>query len=117
MSQYTLQDLEKAQSELMRITDKIANDSSNNPNKYESDRKSKAREVLLIEGQLKTYGVIEMTDEEKLTKQLDELFPDARSKQIITHNGKKYQKCFSPAEMSRSRKNVMAWNSWWKAVS
>lgn len=50
-----------------------------------------------------------MTKAELLNAELDALFPLARSKQIVTHNGWRYMKPFYPLESSRSGKTVIAW--------
>ena len=41
-----------------------------------------------------------VTPEEQINKDLDSKFPNARSKEIVEHNGKKYQLRFSPAVTS-----------------
>lgn len=110
---YTLQDLEDARVEAKRWSDLIANDSSNNPDKHQSDSRMAHEEVRHITECLKRDGVIPYTDKELLYQELDQEFPDAQSRDIVEHKGAKYQRRFSPGRMSRSRKNVMRWNKWW----
>jgi len=114
---YTLEDLEKAQSELKEWNEKWSNYSGNNPDKYQSDIKSARSLVRNITDYLKSNGTIELTPEEQLEKELDVAFPNAQSKEVVEHNGSKYQRKFSPIVMTRSRKNVKEWRKEWIKVS
>lgn len=114
---YTMADLEKARAELTRLSDAFANDSSNNPNKYQSQIKAASRKVRHIEAALKDAGVIPLTDHEKLERELDAAFPNARSKEVVEHKGKKYQRWFYPAEKSNSGKTVHEWDKGWREVT
>ena len=116
MSLYSLDDLKTAQDTLDSINTKWSNYSGNNPNKYQSELKSARRSVKLITESLKSSGLIPLTEAETLNKELDILFPKARSKQIIEHNGAKYIKKFFPAEKSNSGKTVTAWDSYWEII-
>jgi hypothetical protein len=69
-----------------------------------------------IERYLKDLGVLELTDKEKLEKELDRAFPDAQSKEVVEYNGKKYMRRFFPIEKSRSRKTVKEWGKSWEPV-
>ena len=64
---------------------------------------------------LLTKGAIPLTGNEIIEKELDRLFPDAESKEIVEHQGVRYQRRFSPAERSR-RGNVTRWDKSWVAV-
>lgn len=110
---YTLEDLENARKKLEGVQERWANYTGNNPNKYESDLKSARREIRIIEDYLKSSGVIPLSEKEQLDRLLDRLHPNAQSKEIIEHDGKRYQKRFYPVERSRSRKNVKEWESHW----
>jgi hypothetical protein len=63
---YSLEDLAAAQAELQRWDDAYANDRSNNPNKYEAQRRDARRAVRRISQELKRLGVIERSLAEKL---------------------------------------------------
>ena len=113
---YSVADLEAARAELTRWSDAFANNSSNNPNKFQSQIMSARMKVRVIEVALKSAGMIPMTAQEQLESELDKAFPDAQSKQIVEHNGKRYQRRFSPAEMSNSGKTVQVWDRSWVEV-
>lgn len=113
---YTMADLEAARAELKGWTEAFANDSSNNPNKYQSQIKSARMKVRMIEEALKAAGTIPLTDQERLERDLDKLFPSAQSKAIVEHGGKRYQRRFYPAEKSRSGKTVQVWDKSWVEV-
>lgn len=110
---YSLDDLTAAKAELKRWDDAYANDSSNNPNKYEAQRRDARRRVREISDQLKRVGLIEMSDAEIITNELDRLYPNAKSKSIVVHNNVKYQIRYFPVEKSRSRKMVKEWAHEW----
>ncbi|THC39085.1 hypothetical protein [Massilia sp. Mn16-1_5] len=63
---YTLEDLAAAEVKLKYWDDAFANDKSNNPNKYEAQRRDARREVRQISRELKRIGLLEKTEEEKL---------------------------------------------------
>ncbi|KZX80366.1 hypothetical protein A3715_37730, partial [Oleiphilus sp. HI0009] len=103
---YKIQDLEKAKAELDLWEQKFANHRSNNPNKYEAQIKSARATVRMITESLKESGEIELTEHEKLERQLDQTFPNAKSNEVVEYNNTRYQRKFFPLERSRSRKSV-----------
>ena len=113
---YTLEDYKKAKTELDRWNDAFDNYSGNNPDKYQADIKAAARKVREIEQYLKDVGILELTEKEKLERELDRAFPNAKSKEIVQYKGKKYIRRFFPIERSRSRKTVMEWGKSWESV-
>jgi hypothetical protein len=113
---YTMADLERAREELNRWSEAVANDSSGNPNKHQSQLKSARSEVRLIESALKASGDIAATEHEALERELDAAFPNAKSKEVVEHKGKRYQRRFLPAERSNSGKTVHEWHKWWEAM-
>ena len=110
---FSLDDLTVAQAELTRWDDAYANDSSNNPNKYEAQRRDARSAVRRISEYLKIQGVIEKSEAEKLTEELDRLYPNAQSKTSVVHNGVTYQIRYFAIEKSRSRKTVKEWGHEW----
>jgi hypothetical protein len=110
---YSLDDLATAEAELKRWDDAYANDRSNNPNKYAAQRRDARRAVRLISDELKRRGLVDKSDAEKLFDELDRLYPNAKSKTIVSHNGVKYQIRYFPLEQSRSRKTVKIWGHEW----
>lgn len=113
---YTLEDLEKAKAELDAADNAWANSSSNNPNKGEARRKAAREMVRYIESELKRTGQIELTPKEKLEAELDRLFPDAKSKEVVEYEGKRYMRRFTPLEKSRSRATVTVWGKSWEPL-
>ena len=113
---FTLDSLATAEANLKHWNDKFSNDSSNNPDKHLSQRKSAAREVRMITAELKRLGILEMTETEKLDAELDRLYPGAKSKSIVMHNGRRYQVTYFPVEKSRSRNSVNEWGHRWTAL-
>ncbi len=111
--EYTLKDLEEARQELANWQERFANDGSNNPNKYSSQIRDAASKVRHITEVLKEAGALPKTPEEELTAKLDELHPNARSRSVVTHKGKKYQIRYFPLDVSRSGKTVHEWGHEW----
>lgn len=88
----------------------------NNPNKYQTDIRHARHKVQLIEDSLKASGVLPRSPQEELERELDAAYPNAASKQIVTHNGVRYQRKFWPMEKSRSGKTVTAWGKGWEKL-
>ncbi|MCT2581149.1 MAG: hypothetical protein E5X23_08345 [Mesorhizobium sp.] len=117
MTTFTIDDLERAKANLERWTQSFDDYTGNNPDKYQSDIKSARVEVREIEAALKADGTIPLTEREKLENTLDRLFPNARSKEIVEHEGQRYERRFTPLERSRSRKTVTVWDRYWVKLS
>jgi len=114
---YTKADLDAAKAEFEQIEERWANDSSNNPDKYKAECKAARRQVREIEAALKATGEIASTENEVLERELDEAFPNAKSKEIVEYKGKRYIRRFFPLEKSRSRKTVTEWGKAWEEVT
>ncbi len=65
-------------------------------------------------GVLKDNGTI--PDRARSARTRDELHPDAASKLVVEHKGKRYQRWYFPAEKSNSGKTVHEWDSGWKEI-
>lgn len=72
-------------------------------------------------------GLIKLTDEQiennrrfqehkMLEARLDAEFPNARSKEIVEFEDKKYRRCFTPGKKSNSGKTVTEWIKSWVEV-
>ena len=114
---YTLDDFEKARTELRGWSDRFDRYSGNNPNKYQSDIRMASMKVEMIESSLKASGIIPKSEKELLEERIDAAFPNARSKDIVEFEGQKYQLRFWPKRKSRSRKTVKEWERWWEKLS
>src|SRR5690348_5884016 len=112
---YTLEDYEKAKEKLRAIMKRWENYSGNNPDKYQTDLNLAHSEIRAIEAHLKATGVLPLSEKELLYRELDRLFPNANSNDIVEHAGKKYQRKFSPAIKSRSGR-VREWDKFWVEV-
>ena len=104
MTKYTLDDLARAKATLSDWQARFDNYTGNNPDKYQADIRSAREKVRLIEDTLKADGTIARTPHEELELRLDRLHPQARSKDVVEHEGQRYQRRFTPLERSRSRK-------------
>ena len=109
----TLADLEAVKAELAQWQDRFANDRSNNPNKHRSSIRSASDKVAAIEAALKASGDMPRTEKNELEVRLDAAFPNAKSRQIISFEGKRYQRRFTPARMRNSRRSMTQWDKWW----
>lgn len=113
---YSIDDLNQVKSRLADLLEAESRYSGNNPDKYTSGIKQLVRERDAIIAHLKAQGDLPETEEERLTRRLDEAFPNARSRQVVEFEGQRYQKRFRPAEHSRSGKTVTRWDHWWEPV-
>jgi hypothetical protein len=116
VADYTLKDLDDARAELNRWQERWADSTSNNPDKHEGQIREARRRFREIEESLKATGRLPLTDQEQLEARLDRAFPNAKSKEIVEFEGKKYQRIFYPLERSRSRQTVTEWSKEWRAL-
>lgn len=114
---YTVHDLEEARANLKSWEDRFDRYSGNNPDKYQADIKAARRKVTAISNALKESGQIPLTEKEILEKALDAAFPNAKSKQIVEFQGRRFQRRFWPIEKSRSGKTVIDWERGWTELS
>ena len=92
----TPQDLDQAQADVTLWDERWANDNSNNPNKYWSQRQAARRRVRVLTAMLELQGDLEMTDHERLCATLDAFVPNARSGQVVEHDGLRYRRRSTP---------------------
>jgi len=110
---FTPSNLEEATKLLREWQDKFDRYSGNNPNKYQANIRAARRRVRLIENALKASGQLALSEDEALEKELDRMFPNAKSKEVVEYKGQKFQRNFWPLEKSRSGKSVVEWNRSW----
>ncbi len=115
-SPFTLQLLREAQDEVARLERAFDNYSGGNPKKHQSEIKSARSRAESIENYLKEIGTIPRTEDENLKIELDNLFPNADNKEVVEHNGKRYQRRFFPKYFSRSGKKVKEWAKKWQLL-
>lgn len=113
---YTLGDLDKARSTLEQAVAKRDNHGRANPNKFDSLVNEATLEVRRITRALKQHGVLSLTDQERLERDLDRRFPKARSRDIVQHEGRRYVRCVTPAVTSLSGKTVYDWDKGWRQL-
>jgi len=116
MLNYTLADLEAAKDDLAARNRRFDDYTGNNPDKYQAAIRSARTRVREIETALKTAGAIPKSEHEQIESELDRMFPNARSKEIVEYGGKKYRRSFIPLERSRSRKSVTVWDKSWVII-
>ena len=112
-SRFTVADLEQAAVALKNAEARRDNYDGNNPNKYVTQVGEARRKVREITRALKLNGDLPMTDHERLEAELDALYPNASSGQIVEHDGGRYERRFRPARMSLSGKTVLEWDRSW----
>lgn len=109
----TTEDLEHARKELQDWQDRFDRYSGNNPDKYQADIRAARGRVRQLEDALKASGELPRSEQENLSAELDNAFPNAKSKEIVEYRGHRYQRRFYPLERSRSRKTVTEWGREW----
>jgi hypothetical protein len=55
-------------------------------------------------------------EEKEITRALDELYPKAKSRTIVTHEGKKYQLKYFPLQKTADGEKVKEWGHRWVLV-
>jgi hypothetical protein len=113
---YTLEGLKEAEEDLKRWQESYG-ESGNSPDQYKGRINAARSLIRRITRVLKQNGTLPRTPQEQLDSELDAKFPKARSKDIVEHNGQRYQLRFTPAIMSRSRKTVREWDHTWKLLN
>jgi hypothetical protein len=113
---YTLEDLNKAKEDFRVADARAENSNRNNPEFGQADIRAAQDRVEIITAELKRLGLLPKTEKEKLEDAIDAQFLNAKSKQIVEYEGKRYRLKFAPARMSRSGKTVTKWSRWWEKV-
>ncbi|MBU6141856.1 hypothetical protein KGO95_01890 [Patescibacteria group bacterium] len=111
--EYTKEDYKEALEE----ANKDYGGRSNNPNAGRARQQAADRRLRTVEQALKQSGKIEKTPEERLTEELDQVYPNAKSKTVVEYQGKKYQVRYFPLETSRTGKTVFEWGHQWVPFS
>jgi hypothetical protein len=133
---YTLADLEAAERELEQAKRELAEGDSgrhSNPGRTRRwnaehgelvsaaySKVATIRESLIAQGLLGPDPERELAKERRLLRDelehaLDLRFPNAKSRQVVEYNGKRYRRRFAPARVSRSG-NVIGWDRYWEPV-
>ena len=112
----SIADLEAARAELVAIQAKFDRYTGNNPDKYQTELRDAAARIRTLESDLKASGQIQLSPQEMLDAELDRLYPKARSKDIVEHEGQRYQLRFFPLSKSRTGKTVNEWGHTWAAL-
>lgn len=113
--EYTEEDFEEAKRDLERANE--IGMSGNNPNAGRARQQAARARLRTVEQALKQSDKVEKAPEERLTEELDELYPNARSKTVVEYQGKKYQVRYFPLESSRTGKIVFEWGHQWVIFS
>lgn len=114
---FSLANLEDAKAHLSHLQERDSMDTSGNPDKYHTRIREARERVDEIEAALKKSGVLPYSEQELLDARIDELFPKARSKDIVEYEGSRYQLKFTPKTKSRSGKSVYSWYRRWQKIS
>ncbi|MFN7111345.1 MAG: hypothetical protein ACK4M2_06880 [Brevundimonas sp.] len=113
---YTLKDLDDARSAFEQAVAKRNNHDRANPKKFDSLVNEATLEVRKITRALKRDGVLALTDQEQLERDLDQGFPKARNRDVVDHEGRRYVRRIIPAVTSLSGKTVYDWDRHWLEV-
>ncbi|WP_295929789.1 hypothetical protein [uncultured Xanthomonas sp.] len=117
MTTYTLDDHVKAKEALELLRSKRSNDSGNNPNKFRTEIETAKARLLDIESTLKEAGILQRTATEQRDHLLDKAFPEARSREVVEWQGKRFMKRYTAASKSLSGKTVYRWNTHWEELT
>ena len=102
---------------LLELRNRLLDAHSNNPDANRGRINELNSQIRYLEKALKKKGELPMEEEEGVTFELDELFPNAKSGTIVNHKGKKYQIKYFPLQQSRTGKTVQEWGHTWKLIS
>ena len=84
---YNLDDLEKALKSFEHWSDLWSKEyAENKPNKYNLEAKKASEHLREVEEYLKSNGLLAYTDDELAQESLNDLYPSAQSRQIVTYN-------------------------------
>ena len=115
---YSVEDFEWQKIEHARITELWSdNYSPKETNPYSEPAKAATKKLREMEIYLKKNGLIPYSDHELLEETLNQKFPTAQSKDIVTYNGSQYKKKFTPIELSKTGKSVKKWHSGWELLA
>lgn len=104
-------DLHLAREELRSKTEQLHNDDGTTS---ALDIRLVTKKVKMIEGDLKKRAIVMGIDMKTLHAELDRLFPDAKSKEIVEHEGRRYQRRFYPLTESIPAVRYSKWEGTWE---
>ncbi len=116
MTERTLGDYAAAKAKLDALNERWDNYTGNNPGKYRADIEEAKAQLQSIEAELKAVGLLARTATEEIDAILDAAFPNAKSREVVEWQGKKYIRRFTPAAKSLSGKSVKGWVKYWEAA-
>jgi hypothetical protein len=114
--QPTLHQLEEAKAALDRLIERDGADTSGNLDKYHTRISAAREDVARITAQLKKLGILQYTERERISAELDEAFPNAANGVVVVWNGKRFAKRMRPRSKSRSGRTVYTWDTWWDSL-
>ena len=112
----TLEEYKAAKARLEAVQERWENYTGNNPENYRIELREARERLAAIEAELKHRELLPQTNTERLHAALDRAFPDARSREVITFEGVRYQRRFYPATRSNSGKTVRSWERTWERL-
>lgn len=116
MTDYTVADYEQAKTHLASVQERVAEYTGNNPDKHRGDLRIAQERLCLVMSNLKSRGLLPLTDTERRNQELDRAFPNAASKLIVVFGGNQYRRRYFPATRSNSGKTVRSWIATWEAL-
>lgn len=111
---YSLDDLEKARANFEYFSDLWSREhSENKSNKYDAEARQSSEHLREVEEYLKSNGLLAYTDDELAQETLNYKYPLAKSRDVVSLNGIRYQKRFYPKKRSKTGKTVKEWRTEW----
>lgn len=113
---FTVNDLEKAKQEVKLLEDEYRRSFGKDLGVLDAKHSAAAEHARLVEADLRRRGLIARTDAERLQNELDEIYPNALSKQTVAHKGLHYQIVYFKANPSGTGETAKKWNHKWIMV-
>lgn len=92
------------------------NYSGNNPNKFRADIERAGAHLVTVRLALKESGILQRSPAEVRDAELDLAFPDAKSNEVVSWQGKRFVKRYTATGRSLSGKTVLGWATHWEEV-
>ena len=115
MDEYSISGLEAAKAKLAHLNEKWDLDSGADPNKYRPAIRQAMDDIDRIELKLKERGELPWSAHELLENELDHAHPAARSKEVVEHRGRSYERRWIPVERNEGGL-VSRWKGYWVEV-
>jgi len=114
---YTLEQYETAKELVKSVQAASDNYDGNNPDKFRTNLTQARITLKIIEDDLKEEGTLPSSEQEKLSARISRQFPNARSKDKMEFEGKRYWLRYIPFAKSLTGKTVLHWTREWVEIT